>query len=734
MCTEEVCREVQEEVAREKARAEKEWVEERESSDDDSADDADDAAAEGDDSPHTPNHLHPTPPHHRLTDSITPPTSHHGTGNEDTFKALLSSSSSPRKPPMSPDRYARIASQLSKKPSTLDSTLDHLTDLHSVTFVDCGSVALKGIAGPTRIYQVSSVSLTGRRWEPALRAKVVKPDGGMVVGDSAPLAPPCVPLTLTLYNKHSIPVQIRRNILRNRRLQKQESVSPSPPPDSPTVVERMMRRGSDSVVGKGAMKGDGVRKAQRASVRFAGTAEDGLEQLVKAEERRMMSERRGDTTPPREAEHAGSTVDLSLSLQDVPVVSPLPSPKEETKEAVTEARRSPVPLRLSGSSALASSLLQSRIAFFQQAQAPTAKPTSPRPNAQPSSPQVRPSPGDVAVKPSTTPSTAVATLSTSELAGPTAAVAVPASPKPAPAPLSVAALQIVVGSSSVRDAPNLSATATSTPQSPALSATARAFIPSSPTLDSVPLGNTNLAHSVSSPPSPGRLSNPFLVPSRSPKQPPSHRHQRGASHDLTTPPQRNTPRGGKHSRRANRSRDVDRMAEVYSAAFDAEARQGKANAGGRGPVMRGSAHRLNQPRYATVRPISSAPSGSGSGYGSGGWTPAADGSSGSLPESLFAQQAQIRAQVVAQQQAHAYNLHLLYQQQQALQAQWLFLQQQQQQQQANASQPQQSDAVTGPQLFFPPAQTPPFGLSPAVSSAVPYSYSFPAGSQWSPWG
>jgi type II secretory pathway pseudopilin PulG len=185
------------------------------------------------------------------------------------------------------------------------------------------------------------------------------------------------------------------------------------------------------------------------------------------------------------------------------------------------------------------------------------------------------------------------------------------------------------------------------------------------------------------------------------------------------------------------------MAEVYSDAFDAEARQGKGNRGGpsngRGGMPPSQQQRSHQPRrYATLTP-SSGPAEGYRGVG-GGIHGGSAGAAVPGVEALYAQQAAIRAQMIAQQQAHAYNLQLLYQQQQQLQAQYMFLQQQQAtgtlpgQGQAMGQEPPSQASQSSPQLFFfPPAQTPSFGLSPAVSSSVPYSYSFPAGSQWNGW-
>ena len=706
VCTKEVCQIVQEEVQREKERAEQEWVEEREEEDEEDSDEEDIIPSPTDPSPH---------PHQRL-DSITPPTSQHSTGTEETFSALLHppstvspSPASPRRPPMSPDRVARITSHLKQKPSTLDHTLEHLTDLHSVTFVDCGSVALKGIAGPTRIFQVSSVSLTGRRWEPALRAKGVKEggEGKTVVGESAPEAPPGAPLTLTLYNKHSIPVQIQRNILRSRRRAKmgslvaegEEPTTPSPtvqsgpPPsaESPRSVE-----GS-----KGALKGSGEsRKSQRGSVRFAGAgaatatpsaALATLAELVQVEERRMAAP---PPPPSHDGPSGGDTLDLSQA--QLPIVQPS---RVSAAVAKVEAVTAPtLPVRSgsrTGSSALAASIMQSRGVGASPRQSLLGSP----------SPHVTPPPPALSPSASTRPApTAPSATITGQFIS-------------APVPLS-------------------------TPSSPTLSASAKPFLPSATSsMDSVPLGDTNLSHSVSSPPSPGPPLSSLSL-SRAPR-PPSHRHRRSISSSHSPISSHTFPRS--HSRKdGQRQGEIDRMAEGCSAAFEAEARQRRGGGRASGVTVGSRAQPrggYQARRYATLNSHWSEVAGCGrvQGVALGG-----PGGAGEV-EALYAQQqAQIRAQVIAQQQAHAYSLQLLFQQQQQLQTQWLYLQQQQGGGGVGVgggggvggvaeAQGVVGGGAVGQQLFFPPAQTPPFGLSPAVSSSVPFSYSFPAGSQWTGW-
>ena len=757
VCTSEVCQIVQEEVQREKEKAEQEWVEEREDADDED----DNADNEDATTPSPSDNLQVHPPHHRL-DSITPPTSQHGTGTKAAFEEALlhppstppPSASSPRRAPMSPDRYARISCQLHKKPSTLDHTLDHLTDLASVTFLDCGSVMLKGIAGPTRIHQVSSASLIGRKWEPALRAKGVKEAGGTVVGESAPLAPPGVPLTLTLYNKHSIPLQIRRNILRSRRQLKKESLATEVEDNTVTPPIAVSKEAQvDVAVGagglsaargsltgtKGALKGaEAAKKGQRGSVRFSADpvehALDAIAALVKAEEKRMSQ----PTTQPQavaektaapmpKEEEKDDTFDLAKA--QVPVIveaSPTAAKAKETGKveaviitAPTAASSLPpspaatssiAPVRGSGSTALAASILQTRSAVASL----VGRFDSPSPQPQAAGPQHK------ATVPKADP-----VIASSAAIPPQSITA------PAPAP-----------------------TASSAPHSPALSASAKVFTPSTlSVMDVVPLGNTNLAHSLSTPPSPtpSNTNVTLAARSRSPRalKASHHRHHRSISSNAEllpnahSPSARHSAKGGSHQqRRNNRSRgEADRMAELYSAAFDAEARQGKGNRGGQTTVRQGMAasqqQRFHQPRkYATLT-SSSVPAEEYGGVAGGMGGLGGDGLA--AVEALYAQQAAIRAQMIAQQQAHAYNLQLLYQQQQQLQAQYMFLQQQATGQlprqgdmaQEHASLPPQSSSPSP--YFFPPAQTPSFGLSPAVSSAVPYSYSFPAGSQWNGW-
>ena len=170
------------------------------------------------------------------------------------------------------------------------------------------------------------------------------------------------------------------------------------------------------------------------------------------------------------------------------------------------------------------------------------------------------------------------------------------------------------------------------------------------------------------------------------------------------------------------------MAAASCAAFDLEARQRSRSSGSNlsqsnrqtavpQPNTASSAQsgkknsqshppRLQPRHYSTMRPT---PSYSTAGLPSQPVMPPAFMPASSVP---------MPVQMLAAQQQQTQAMHVLHYQQQQ-QAYWQQLQQQQQQQQAMMHH------------FFPPAQTPSFGLSPSVSSAVPYSYSFPSGAQWS---
>ena len=770
VCTEEVTRIVIDEVAREKEKAEREWAEEREeeggghSSDDDDSDDEADAA-DGD--AHSSDLLDPAAiPHHRANDSITPPTSHHGTANKAAFEAAFSEhnrahhslavspklgpaqpkqplsprslrsprsplspsgpaasaqSTSPARPPMNASRFNRIRSAVHKKPSTLDHTLESLTDLSAVTFDDCGFVQLKGIKGGTKVFQVASLSLIGRKWEPALRAKPVKPEvwAETVVGEEAPAAPPLAPVTVTLYDKHSIPLQIRRNILRNRRRERKESrlgnsislAAVRPLLDAEAIAEVSAAALSitktdskpDSKPGTpSSLKSGGSRRIARSGVRFAEADEvrtvDSIQQAVE--------EKTGPAAELTDAKDA--TVELveqqtaepaelptASAVQKDNATAPLPS------SAFTPRPAAPVVVHATPSrvSALARA--------FQVAAdvAPAAlSPVSRRP-------------GPVAVPNASIKSASAEAEQTATPAAQNASaacVAGGAATDTAPPPVSSVL------------APSTSAPSTSA--QPALS-------PRSSSVEPVPLGAVSVQRSVSTPPTPTPASK-SLAQNRSvaaapaavkPSRSADHRRSLSSaqvlpcSSDALLAAQRRAVGAGEADRAA------DALAAVFCAAFDMEARQARGLSAGSNasdansqwqPAKlangqpNNSPHRLQPRRYSTLRPTPSSTAYSAVGLPT---QPAV-----AVPQPLPTVDMQLRMlSAEEQQQAHAVGMLHYHQARQA------YVQQLLQQRQQPSQQP-----AAAMQHFWPPAQTPSFGLSPSVSSAVPYSYSFPNGTQW----
>ena len=838
VCTEEVTRIVIDEVQKEKEKAEREWVEEREEDgQSDDEDELDDAEADGC-GRSSSDLLDPASiPHHRANDSITPPTSHHGTANKAAFEAafnehnqanstaninnILAVSStlgsvqpsqplsprsprSPRsplspgtanppslsgRPPMDLSRFNRIRSNVNKKPSTLDHTLDSLTDLSSVTFDDCGFVQLKGIKGGTKVFQVASLSLIGRKWEPPLRAKPVKPEdwAETVMGEGAPAAPPLAPVTVTIYDKHSIPLQIRRNILRNRRRERQESrlgsivslAAGRPIVDAlaatneisaaPIVVSSSISSAADSKPSSkpstpSSIKADKARRLVRNGVRFAESDE------IHTVESHMEVEKQVEL-PAAEFDAKDDTIEL------IQPHTPLSATAAAAAAAGSEAAVS------ESNTITPATPMSYKFAQVDSTSAAPPSSTSTSHSTAPSTPVSASSRVSALARAFESSAPAATTFvhvaSRSSTAASIASTPEPAKSRPTPTrasnnvPAGKAGGSVAAGTaaasritSTSTPSASVSSTVSTAGQSSAPSAPARTVAPlqsASSYVESVPLGDINVQHSQSMPPTPtpksksiaaahGAAARAPLAASAAlgrsgPQTATRSKHRRSSSSAQIVPFTTDTllTSGAAKSVKAamaksEAERIADAMAAASCAAFDLEVRQARSNSSGSNVggssnnkrpapgtstnhptgVNTGASsgvfnpHRLQPRHYSTLRPTSS-----GSMYNTAGL---AHQHPTHLPYP-YPPSVHLHAQVMTvqqQQQAHALRM-LQYQQQQ--QAYWQQLQQQRHQH------PQQQAGMIQ-QPFFPPAQTPSFGLSPSVSSAVPYSYSFPNGSQW----